>query len=434
MDVFNNWRTDIMAARVKTIVRRLQNRRVAEAMILSSLLSNPSLPRCWNLVCATSMRICIRSRHTRALPPTILKKIFRDNKGKTFTKDAATIGSDLQRTVNFISPCLREELLCRLSEPVRYCCHKVTIVGAGMVGVAVANSLLFQRITSHIAIVDAFPKKLEGEGMDYSHSSVFLGDPKIEYDTDFCISHNSKVIIITAGVRPIKGETRLDLMQRNAEIYKTMIPPLVNYSPNAIFVIVSNPVDILTWVTWKISGLPVHQVIGSGTNLDSARFRYLIADRLGIAPSSVHACIIGEHGDSMVPLWSGVNVAGVQFRDIIPNIGLETDDERWHEISKEVIRLGAMVRCLKGYSNTAVGLSATEIISAILNNTQKIIPISTLVQGHHDVCKELFLSLPCAIGEHGITHVIRMHMTEYEKKLFQASAEFVHNAQKDIKL
>ncbi|EZA51477.1 L-lactate dehydrogenase [Ooceraea biroi] len=403
-------------------------------MVLSPLLSNSSLSGCLrNLVRVTSMRNSVRSRHTRALPPTILSKIFGVNKGKAFGKDAATAGSDFQRSVNFVSPCLREELLCKLSEPVRDCCHKVTIVGTGMVGVAIANSLLFQRITSHIAMVDAFPKKLEGEGMDYSHSSTFIGDPKIEYDTDFCISHNSKVVVITAGVRPVKGETRLDLVQRNAEILRSIIPPLVNYSPNAVFVIISNPVDILSWITWKISGLPVHQVIGSGTHLDSARFRFLIADRLGIAPSSVQGYIIGEHGDSMVPLWSGVNVAGVQFRDIIPNIGLETDDERWYEIAKEVVKLGPVVRCLKGYSNTAIGLSAADIIMAILRNTQAIIPVSTLVQGHHDVCNEMFLSLPCAIGENGITQIIRMHMTEYEKKLFQASAGAVYNVQKDVK-
>ncbi|EFN62195.1 L-lactate dehydrogenase [Camponotus floridanus] len=405
-------------------------------MVLSSILSKSTLSICLkNLIRVTSIAAIdsIRSQYTRALPPTVLTKIFGSNRGKPFGKDA-TAGSDLQRAVNFVSPCLREELLCKTSEPVRDCCHKVTIVGAGMVGVAIANSLLFQRITSHIAMVDAFPKKLEGEGMDFVHSSIFIGDPKIEYDTDFCVTSNSKVVALCAGVRPIKGESRLDLVQRNTEILKNIIPSLVNYSPNAVFVIISNPVDILAWVTWKLSGLPVHQVIGSGTHLDSARFRYLIADRLGIAPSSVQGLIIGEHGDSMVPLWSGVNVAGVQFRDIIPNIGLETDDERWHEIVKEVVKLGPMVRCLKGYSNTAIGLSAVDIIIAILRNTQAIIPVSTLVQGHHDVRHEMFLSLPCTIGENGITNIIRMHMTEYEKKLFQVSANAVYDIQKKINI
>ncbi|XP_032669676.1 L-lactate dehydrogenase B chain-like [Odontomachus brunneus] len=402
-------------------------------MVLPSLLSNSSLPLCLrHLVRLTSTCDFVRSRYLRTLPPTILSGVLGRDKGKRFGKDA-TAGSDLQGVHNFTSPCLREELLCKLSEPVRDCCHKVAIVGAGMVGVAVANSLLFQRITSHIAMVDAFPKKLEGEGLDFVHGSVFMGDPKIEYDTDFCVTSNSKVVVIAAGVRPIKGETRLDLVQRNMEIFKNIIPPLVSYSPNAVFVVVSNPVDILSWITWKLSGLPIHKVIGSGTHLDSARFRYLIGDRLGIAPSSVRGYIIGEHGDSQVPLWSGVNVAGVQFRDIIPNIGLDTDDEKWNDISKEVVRLGAMVRCLKGYSNTAVGLSVGDIVSAILHNTQTIIPVSTLIKGHHDVCHEIFLSLPCAIGENGITQIIRMRITELEKKMFQASANIVYDVQKDLK-
>ncbi|XP_076649305.1 L-lactate dehydrogenase isoform X2 [Halictus rubicundus] len=303
-----------------------------------------------------------------------------------------------------------------------------------MVGVAVANAILFQRISSHIAMVDAFPKKLEGEGMDYSHGSVYLGDPRIDYDTDFCITSNSKVIIIAAGVRQVKGETRLDLVQRNSEILKNIIPTLVGYSPEAVFVLVANPVDILAWVTWKVSGLPVNRVIGSGTHLDSARFRYMIADRIGIAPSSVHATIIGEHGDSQVPLWSGVNVAGVQFRDILPNIGLETDDERWFEVHKEVVKLGPTVRCLKGYSNTAIGLSVADIVLAILTNSQRVIPVSTLVQGHHEVCHETFLSLPCSVGENGVTNIIRMRITETEKKLFQASANAVYNVQKGVKI
>ncbi|XP_033352650.1 L-lactate dehydrogenase-like [Bombus vosnesenskii] len=407
-------------------------------MVLSRMLSISSLPACVKCTICTISRRSFASKHfRRSLPPTILKDIFAGGKTKKiasadFGKDA-TAGNDLQRAVSFVPPCLKEELLCKFAEPVRDCCHKVTIVGSGMVGVACANSLLFQNITPHIAIVDAFPKKLEGEGMDFNHGAVFLGDPRIDFDTDFCITSNSKVIVITAGARQKKGESRLDLVQRNSEIMKNIIPTLVSYSPNAVFVIVSNPVDILSWITWKVSGLPAGRIIGSGTCLDSARFRYLIADRIGIAPSSVHAYIIGEHGDSQVPLWSGINVAGVQFRDILPNIGLETDEERWFEISKEVVRLGATVRCLKGYSNTAIGLSVAHIVTAILSNSQTVIPVSTLVQGHHEVCQEIFLSLPCSIGENGITNIVRMRITEFEKKLFQTSANVVYNVQKDIK-
>ncbi|XP_003705634.1 L-lactate dehydrogenase [Megachile rotundata] len=409
-------------------------------MVLSHICSSCSLRiHLRRTIGVISRRHMGMSRFRRTLPPTLLKDIFSGNKAKKkfpsadFGKDASA-GSDLQRAVSFVQPCLKEELLCKYSEPVRDCCHKVTIVGAGMVGVAIANAIIFQKVSPHVAIVDAFPKKLEGEGMDYSHGSVYLEDPRIDYDTDFCISSNSKVVILAAGVRQVKGETRLDLVKRNTEILKNIVPPLVNYSPNAVFLIVSNPVDILAWVTWRVSGLPANQVIGSGTHLDSARFRYLIADRLEIAPSAVQAYIVGEHGDSQVPLWSGVNVAGVQFRDILPNIGLETDEERWNEIAKEVIRLGPTVRCLKGYSNTAIGLSTADIVKNILTNTQRVLPISTMIQGHHEVCHEMYLSLPCTLGEQGVTNIIRMRITEHEKKLFQTSANLVYNVQKDIKI
>ncbi|CAK9797909.1 L-lactate dehydrogenase [Anthophora quadrimaculata] len=407
-------------------------------MVLSRMLSISLLPACLRCTIRLISRRSLATRHfRRTLPPTILSEVFTKVKTKKlayadFGKDA-TSESDLQRAVSFVQPCLKEELLCKFAEPVQDCCHKVTVVGSGMVGVAIMNSLLLQGITPHIAMVDAFPKKLEGEGMDYCHGSVFLDDPRIDFDTDFCITSNSKVIVIAAGVRQVKGETRLDLVQRNSEILKNIIPTLVGYSPNAVFIIVSNPVDILAWVTWKVSGLPASRVIGSGTHLDSARFRFLIADRLGIAPSSVKAYIVGEHGESQVPLWSGVNVAGVQFRDILPNIGLETDEERWFEISKEVVRLGPTVRCLKGYSNTAIGLSVGDIVSCILKNSQRVIPVSTLIQGHHEVCHETFLSLPCSIGENGVNNIVRMRITELEKKQFQTSANVVYNVQKDVK-
>ncbi|CAG5082602.1 Similar to Ldh: L-lactate dehydrogenase (Drosophila melanogaster) [Cotesia congregata] len=315
---------------------------------------------------------------------------------------------------------LREGLLCRVKTPSIDSIDKVTIVGAGMVGVACANAILFQesnfqKISSHVAIVDAFPKKLEGEGMDYCHSSVFLDDPYIEYDTDFCVSSNSKVVIITAGARQIKGETRLELVQKNVNIIKNIVPPLVQYSPNAVFLVVTNPVDILSWVTWKVSGLPYNRIIGSGCHLDSARLRSLISERLGVASKSINAFIIGEHGDSQVPLWSGVNVAGVLFRDIMPTIGLEMDQEGWSELMTDNVK--AQVEKLATFS-----LIALTLIENLFE------------QGHHGIHHEMFLSLPCTLGENGVSQVIRMRITEHEKKLFQKSAEIVYNIQKGLKI
>lgn len=154
---------------------------------------------------------------------------------------------------------------------------------------------------------------------------------------DYSVSANSKLIIITAGARQQKGETRLSLVQRNVNIMKSIIPALVHHSPDCKMIIVSNPVDILTYVVWKLSGLPATRVIGSGCNLDSARFRYLIGEKLGVHPISCHAWIIGEHGDSSVPLWSGVNVAGVALKTLDPKLGTDSDTDQWKNIHRQVV-------------------------------------------------------------------------------------------------
>ncbi|XP_015523480.2 L-lactate dehydrogenase [Neodiprion pinetum] len=383
----------------------------------------PSQPR---RCLVTARRLCARN-------PPLIRDAFASPNAVNNPEKIITPGN--YRLTNCgPPPCLRDELLCNISEPIRDSSNKVTVVGAGMCGIAAINAILCQKITGHVAIVDAFPKRMEGEALDLQHGATFMGDPRIEYDTDFCASSNSKVVILTAGARQLEDESRLDLLQRNVEIFKNIIPPLVQYSPDAIFLVVTNPVDIMTWVTWKLSNLPVHKVIGTGTQIDSSRFQFLISERLGISPSSIAAWIIGEHGDSQVPLWSGVNVAGVQLRDIVPNIGLATDYEKWNEVHQEVIRAGMTLRCLKGYTNTAIGLCVAGIVDSILRNVNDVKSISTLVQGHHNICDEIFLSLPVALGEGGITKIIRMRMTEFEKKQLMLSAETIAKAQKDVKV
>lgn len=155
-----------------------------------------------------------------------------------------------------------------------------------------------QNISSDLALVDMHEDKLKGEMLDLQHGSSFLKNAKISGSTDYSVTANSSVCIVTAGARQKEGETRLDLVQRNTDIFKKIIPELVKYSPNTILLIISNPVDILTYVAWKLSGLPYNQVIGSGTNLDSARFRFLLSKKLNVAPTSCHGWMIGEHGDS----------------------------------------------------------------------------------------------------------------------------------------
>ncbi|KAM7414266.1 hypothetical protein PAMA_019202 [Pampus argenteus] len=215
--------------------------------------------------------------------------------------------------------------------------NKVTVVGVGMVGMASAISILLKDLCDELALVDVMEDKLKGEVMDLQHGSLFLKTHKIVGDKDYSVTANSKVVVVTAGARQQEGESRLNLVQRNVNIFKFIIPNIVKYSPNCILMVVSNPVDILTYVAWKLSGLPRHRVIGSGTNLDSARFRHIMGEKLHLHPSSCHGWIIGEHGDSSVPVWSGVNVAGVSLQSLNPKMGGEGDTENWKEVHKLVV-------------------------------------------------------------------------------------------------
>uniref|UniRef100_A0A493T5E3 Lactate dehydrogenase B n=1 Tax=Anas platyrhynchos platyrhynchos TaxID=8840 RepID=A0A493T5E3_ANAPP len=190
---------------------------------------------------------------------------------------------------------LKEKLMTPVAAASAVPSSKITVVGVGQVGMACAVSILGKGLCDELALVDVLEDKLKGEMMDLQHGSLFLQTHKIVADKDYAVTANSKIVVVTAGVRQQEGESRLNLVQRNVGVFKGIIPQIVKYSPNCTILVVSNPVDILTYVTWKLSGLPKHRVIGSGCNLDTARFRYLMAERLGIHPTSCHGWILGEH-------------------------------------------------------------------------------------------------------------------------------------------
>ncbi|XP_022908535.1 L-lactate dehydrogenase-like [Onthophagus taurus] len=311
---------------------------------------------------------------------------------------------------------------------------KVTVVGAGSVGIACAYTILAQKVSNHICLIDAMKNKLEGEALDIQHGSTFSSNLHVEHSTEYSISEGSKVCIVTAGARQKEGESRLSLMGRNVAIMKAVIPNLVKHSPDTVILIASNPVDIMTFLSWKLSGLPKGRVVGAGTNLDSARFRYYIAQRLGIAPGSCHGWIIGEHGDSSVALWSGVNVAGVRLVDLNPRIGQKDDPERWSEVHRLVISSAGDVIKLKGYTSWAIGMSVAALTSAILGNLGSVHAVSVPVQGFHDIQEDVYLSLPASLGSNGVNDIVIQNLAEEEKCEVVKSAQLLHTVQKDIKM
>ncbi|XP_029051560.1 L-lactate dehydrogenase-like [Osmia bicornis bicornis] len=328
---------------------------------------------------------------------------------------------------------IKARLLSTVVQPITTGRNKITVVGVGQVGMACAFTLLTNNVSSEVALVDVMADKLKGEMLDLQHGSAFLKNAKINASTDYASTANSSLCIVTAGARQREGETRLDLVQRNTDIFKGIIPQLVKYSPNTILLIVSNPVDILTYVAWRLSGLPKNRVIGSGTNLDSARFRFLLSQKLNVAPTSCHGWIIGEHGDTSVPVWSGVNVAGVRLRDLNEKVGTEEDEEHWSDLHRQVVDSAYEVIKLKGYTSWAIGLSVANLASAMLRNSNQVHAVSTMIKGYHGIDKEVFLSLPCTLGESGVTCVVQQKLTQDELGNLLSSANAMNDVQKDLK-
>uniref|UniRef100_A0A3Q2P1A3 L-lactate dehydrogenase n=1 Tax=Fundulus heteroclitus TaxID=8078 RepID=A0A3Q2P1A3_FUNHE len=312
-------------------------------------------------------------------------------------------------------------------EPPR---NKVTVVGVGQVGMACAVSILLRELADELALVDVVEDKLKGEMMDLQHGSLFLKTPKIVADKDYSVTANSRIVVVTAGVRQQEGESRLNLVQRNVNIFKHIIPQIVRYSPDCIIIVVSNPVDVLTYVTWKLSGLPMHRVIGSGTNLDSARFRFLMADKLGIHSSSFNGWILGEHGDTSVPVWSGTNVAGVNLQTLNPNIGTDFDEENWKETHKMVLDSDVD----KLFPKFSFKYPHVSLISlATLRWNRQSLCMFLYQQGMYGIGDEVYLSLPCVLNSGGVASVVNMTLTDEEVAQLQGSASTLWDIQKDLR-
>ncbi|XP_028716113.1 L-lactate dehydrogenase C chain-like [Peromyscus leucopus] len=329
---------------------------------------------------------------------------------------------------------VKEQLIQNLIEEDKTSRCKITVVGVGNVGMACAISILLKDLADELALMDADADKLKGETMDLLHGSLFFNTSKIVSGKDYSVTANSNLVIVTAGARQKVGESRLDLVQRNVVIMKSIIPGIVQNSPDCKILIVSNPVDILTYVVWKISGLPPTRVIGSGCNLDSARFRYLIGEKLSVHPASCHGWVLGEHGDSSVPLWSGVNVAGIPLKSLNPALGTDSDKEGWKQIHKQVVESAYEIVRLKGYTSWAIGLSVMDLAGSMLKNLRRVHPVSTLVKGLYGIKEEIFLSVPCILGRNGVTDIVKVNLNPNEEELIRKSAETLWSVQKDLEI
>ncbi|MFA5796607.1 MAG: L-lactate dehydrogenase [Candidatus Woesearchaeota archaeon] len=285
---------------------------------------------------------------------------------------------------------------------------KIAIIGAGFVGSTAAYALVLQGIAGEIALIDVNKQKAEGEALDLEHSMPYLKHTVFTFGDDYALCKNADIVVITAGFAQKQGETRLQLAARNATLFKEIVPKIVQYAPSTIILVVTNPVDILTALTIKYSGLPKERVFGTGTALDTARFRYLLGEAFHINPKSIHTFILGEHGDTEFPFLSTANVSGLKLeflegysQDIVNAAFMRTKNAAYEIISK------------KGATYYAIGVVISRICRSILEDQHEVMPVSTWIDNYYDVCG-LCLSTPCVIGRNGIERKIQLPLNESE--------------------
>ncbi|MDR1244497.1 MAG: L-lactate dehydrogenase [Endomicrobium sp.] len=297
---------------------------------------------------------------------------------------------------------------------------KVCIVGCGNVGMRYAYSMMIGGVAREMVLVDYNKNKAKGEAMDLSHGAPFVSPIKI-YAGDYKDSANSDLVVITAGRRQKQGETRIDLIKGNAEIFKTIIPEIVKYSPKAIILVATNPVDILSYITYRISGKPSREIIGSGTVLDTARFRYLISKELNVDSRNIHASIFGEHGDSEFPMWSKAVIGDIFFRDYFEAQNKEKGEQKLKEIFEDVRDSAYEIIEKKGETSYGIGLSLTKISKAILKDQNSVLLVSSLLEDYYGI-NDVYLSVPAIVHKNGIRQVMKIDFDKEELKALQNSA------------
>jgi len=297
---------------------------------------------------------------------------------------------------------------------------KVTIVGAGFVGATAAYALAVSGSVSELVLIDINRDKALGEVMDLQHGASFFKPIKITAG-DYADAAGSDMVIITAGASQNPGETRLDLSQRNTDIFKKIIPEVVKACPAAILLVVSNPVDVLTYVTIKLSGLPAGRVLGSGTVLDSSRFRQTISEHCGVEARNIHAYVIGEHGDTEVAVWSLANIAGAPVEEFCRTCGKGCLAGEKAAMEREVREAGYAIIGKKGATYYAVGLAIRRIVEAVLRDESSILTVSGLLTGQYGL-RDVCLSLPSIVNRQGIARMLELPLEADELAGLRRSA------------
>ena len=316
-------------------------------------------------------------------------------------------------------------------QPRRY--QTVAIVGAGSVGATLAYAALVRGAARRVVLFDINKAKVRAEVADIGHGIEFLNQATIEGSDDIEICRDADVVVFTAGAKQDPGQSRMELAAKTVGLVQKVLPTLVDIAPDAIQMMVTNPVDVVTYAAQKITGLPTNQVFGSGTVLDSSRLRYLIARECGVAVQNVHAYVLGEHGDSEVPIWSSASIGGVPLLEWRTSEGGQMfNDEVRQRIGHDTAHAAYEIIEGKGATNYAVGLAVTRIIEALLRNEHRVLPVSTRIDddllGIHDVC----LSMPTVVDARGAGRRLGIPMSSFELERLHRSAVTVRDAARSL--
>lgn len=309
---------------------------------------------------------------------------------------------------------------------------KISIIGAGNVGIRFAYGLMIHGIARSLVIIDLDKKRAEGETLDLASGMPYLSPIDISVGGYPDIS-DSDLIVITAGKKQKAGQSRLDLVKDNVSIFKEIIPKLMRYAPEAIYLIVSNPLDVLAYATYKISSKPWHEIIGSGTVLDTARLRFLISEHCNIDARNIHAYILGEHGDSEFPVWSSATFGGTLLNKYCSRCHKCNNQKELNNIFKQARDYAYEIIEKKQETSYGIGLALVRISEAIIKNENSVLPVSCFVQDYYGI-KDVYMSLPAVINRKGVREILDLDFNEQEKSLFKKSADAIKSVIKQAGL
>ena len=298
---------------------------------------------------------------------------------------------------------------------------KVTVIGAGFVGSTTAFALMQSSVVNEIVIIDINKDKADGDALDMSHGVPFMKPLKIT-SGDYHDAAQSEIVVITAGANQKPNETRIDLLKKNADIFKSIIGQLTQHiTHETTILVVTNPVDILSYLTYKLSGFPSNKVIGSGTVLDTARFRYSLGEHVGIDARNVHAYIIGEHGDTEVPVWSSTTIGQVPMDDYCKDCGCCSGLNKY-DVFTQVKNSAYEIIQKKGATFYAVALAVKRIVEGLMRDEKSILTVSSLLTGQYEI-DDVYISVPAIVGKNGVDKTLTLNLNDEELKALKHSAD-----------